>query len=85
MRSMTNLNARGAIVLGVAWLLLLCLLESASGARAGLSLDPAVGPPTTIVRAKDPASPAGSSWRSTSTETGSAPRWQAGREGSTTG
>jgi outer membrane protein assembly factor BamB len=52
MRSMTNMNARGAIVLGVAWLLLLCLAGSASGARAGLSLDPAVGPPTTLVKAK---------------------------------
>jgi outer membrane protein assembly factor BamB len=46
------MNARGAIVLGLAWLLLLCLAGSASGARAGLSLDPAMGPPTTLVKAK---------------------------------
>jgi hypothetical protein len=52
MRSMTNMNARGAVVFGLAWRLLLSLAEPASGARAGLSLDPAVGPPTTLVKAK---------------------------------
>jgi outer membrane protein assembly factor BamB len=52
MRSMTNMGVRRAVVLVAALLLLLLLAASAGAARAGLELAPAVGPPTSLVKAK---------------------------------
>jgi hypothetical protein len=50
MRSMTNM--RRTAVLVASSLLLLSLAASAGAARVGLGLEPAVGPPTSLVRAK---------------------------------
>jgi outer membrane protein assembly factor BamB len=52
MRSITGMRVRWAVVLTAAWLLLLSLAASAGAARPGLALEPAVGPPTSLVKAK---------------------------------
>jgi outer membrane protein assembly factor BamB len=52
MTSITNTRLRRAAVLGAACLLFLSLAAAGGAARAGLALEPAVGPPTSLVKAK---------------------------------
>jgi outer membrane protein assembly factor BamB len=52
MRSPTTMGLRRALPLAASLLLLLSPASPAGAARAGLSLDPAVGPPTSLVKAK---------------------------------
>jgi outer membrane protein assembly factor BamB len=49
---MMHMRLTWAAVLGAACLLFLSLAASAGAARAGLGLEPAVGPPTSLVKAK---------------------------------